>query len=522
MPRKAFTAENHLTVSAFKGVNLTDPRHVIDDREFESITNLIINDAGDLIRRKPMRYFHLSEDGTGSTLVLGIFFNRVVYATGDNVYLSPFDTDLSDTYTLLATSGEDSNNAILYNKVLYIWSNGSSPALTAITVSDWTADVPTFGAGTITGSPPTDIVKSVIFKDRCFAIKDPGEKSSRVNYSAVTDPGNWSGGGFLDVSPGDGDFITDILPFGERLFIFKRDSTWTLTVAGDPNAWILKQFDRSVGAATPYSTLEYRGLLYCLSARGMYRSDGVVFDYIGYPIQDRYLDNPIPVDTGFAYVHTQFITMVDDYILIISGNANIGNWFFNPVQNAWTECIIPDLPVSQLSRGIQGYLRNGTRVTVFGWLRPSGVSNLLYFGLPDPDNLANAAYSDYILHNATAGSRIITPVATSFKTKEWDMGSFVKTKRHKYAVIEMDVPSQAQITDAEFQTSYLVNRATTLPTHEFRIDQDHRGVMAHKVPGAGYARRLQLQFNSSTTLDYSITGYDMTYFQKRAFPENPE
>lgn len=523
MARRRST-EAHLTVPTFKGVNLTDPEHVIDDKEFASVQNLIINDAGDLIRRKPLRVFHNPEDAPrGFVGMLGIFYNRILFTSGDNVYLSPVDTDLSDTYVAISGVGEDAASAVLYNKNIYIWSNSSSPSLTALTVSDWQADSPTIGGATITGTPPDNIVKSIIFKDRMFAMKDPGDQSSRITYSAVNDPGNWTGGGFFDVSPGDGDYVSDICPFGERLFIFKRNSTYTLTIAGDPSGWVLKQFDKSVGAIHPFNTLEYRGLLYCLSTRGLYRSDGVVFDYVGYPVQDRWIDTTNPIPAGSSYGYDTFICMVDDYIFVCSGIQDVGYWFYNPVQNAWTEMTFSSsdqiVAPNGLRLGIQGYLKNGTRVTVFGTFRLN-LANLVWFGLTDPQNLGNTAWSDYCVFQSSPGSRIIEPVLTSFKTKEWDMGSFVNVKRHKVSAIEMVVPEQGQVIDAEFHTTYKYDRAGTTPTHEFRVDSDHRGNMAHRVPGVGYARRLQLQFSSDTPVDYSITGYDLTFFTKDEAP-NP-
>jgi hypothetical protein len=364
-------------------------------------------------------------------------------------------------------------------------------------------------------------VKSVIFKDRLFTIHDPGDQSSRVNYSAVNDPGNWTGGGFFDVSPGDGDYVTDILPFGERLFIFKRNSTYTLTVAGDPTAWVLKQFDKSVGAIHPYNTLEYRGLMYVMSTRGLYRCDGIVFDYIGYPVQDRWIDTTLPIPAGSNYNYNVFMTMVDDYIFVVSGVDDIGTWFFNPVQNAWTECVFPATQIDpgKLLLGFQGYFKNGVRGTIFGWNRGT-LANLLWFGLTDPDTLGNTAYSDYTLHNATAGSRVIDPIVTNIQTKEWDLGSFSRVKRHKYSTVEIVVPEQPQVTDAEFHTQYFFNRDSNTPVHEFRIDSLNRGLLAHKIPGVGYARRLQLRMDTTHTLDYTLTAYELTFFTKSE-AENP-
>jgi len=525
----AKSREAHLTISTFKGMNITDPPHVIDDREFEVLQNGIINDAGDFIRRKPMRVFILNPDSNTKAQILGVFYNRILWTSGDNIYLSDPDTDVGTAMTtvLVSTAGEDADSAILYNKNLYIWSAGSAPSLTALTVSDWTVATPTFGAATVTGTPPDDISRSVIFKDRLFAIRVSEFQSSRVYYSAVTDPGNWTGGGFFDVVPGDGDYITDIIPFGERLFIFKRYSCHVLTVTGDPAGWIQKPFDKNVGALGPFCTLEYRGLLYLLSYKGLYRCDGVVLDFVGYPIQDRFTDNIQSVTSSED--RSRFMCMVDDYLFISInvGSSVSGYFFYNPVQNAWSECVFAttqDL-VGKLFRGTQGILSNGVRGTWFGTDKTSSSPNVagpIWFGLGDMDMPSNTAYSDYSLHNATVGSRIIDPIIITIKTKMWDLGAFWRLKRNKFSTIEINVPTQEQITDAEFTAQYKFDQDMISTFHEFRVDNNHRGTLAYKIPGVGYHRRMQLQLTTSNTLEFMITGYDITYLMKAGQGENPE
>jgi hypothetical protein len=104
----------------------------------------------------------------------------------------------------------------------------------------------------------------------------------------------------------------------------------------------------------------------------------------------------------------------------------------------------------------------------------------------------------------------------------WDQGVFYREKRHKYSTIEMMIPEQANVLDAEFHTSYVLDNGLVAPTHEFRVDLPNRGNLAHVIPGVGYHRRFQLKWESDALVDYMITGYDNTYFSKGGLADNPQ
>lgn len=513
------TREAHLNVNIFKGVNLTDPSHVIDDREFESITNLIINDAGDLIRRKPMRFFHRFTNDP--IQMVGLFYGRLMVTDSDDVLLFPTDTDFSNTPITVSGNGDahDGPLGVLYNNSVHVLTGSTTPAIFGVTMSssDWGNDSPSPTDVTYTNeSVVNNCCKGVIFKDRMFTFRRPDQRSSRVFYSNINDPSTWNSNQFFDVNPGDGDYVTDLLVFGERLFIFKKDSTWVLIHAADPAAWTLRQFDKSVGSVSPYCTLEYRGLFYTISRNGMYRCDGVVYDYVGYPIQKRLQDFPFVDQASVvdSLYRTQLV-MVDDYLFFNSADDDIGMWFYNPVQQAWSECVVAGVQPSKVFLGVHGHLNNGTSGTWFTMSNPPSDNDLVWFGFGDPDYPANTEYSDYPVHHDTPASRVITPIHTAFKTKKWDMGNMWRSKRHKYTVLELQVPEQASIADAEFTTRYNFDRVGVSADHELKVDQFNRGNQAHKIPGFGYHRRLQFELESDTPLNFSITGYDLTYFNKR-------
>lgn len=500
--------QDHMTINQFKGVNLTDPAHVIDDHEFEAIENLVINDTGDLIRRRPLRWFAEPADQNGC-FPIAVWYNRLVYyhPTTKTLYLSQVNTVVGGTFATKVLSQDILNLGVIVNAIMYFFTNATN-SLLKVAVSDWTVDSPTLTETAYAIPAVRNATVAVVFKDRVFVTTGSSNQSSDVVYSEIGDPTTFNAGNLFKVGAGDGDYITCMIPFGERLFIFKKYSTWVLIHATLPSSWVVKLFDNSIGAISENCVVEKRGLLYTLAPRGLYRSDGVIFDYVGYPVEARFRDNIGTLSNGS-------ISLVDDYLFIQTNIQSIGFWMFNPVQNAWSEQKFPTMNLAYpLTVGRQGYLRSGKRRTWFG------MRDIVWFDLTDPDYPTNTTYSDYTLHNATVGSRVITPVHTAFSSKAWDNGAFYRTKRHKLSTMEINVPTQSGI--AEFHTHYQFDRALVSDTHEFLVDQNHYGTMAHKIPGAGYNRRLQLVFDTDTVLEYMITGYDLTYFNKRDISENPE
>jgi len=491
-----------MTINTFKGVNLTDPAHVIDDHEFAAISNLVVSDTGDFIRRRPLRWFAEPSNQNGC-FPIAIWYNRLVWyhPSTQTLYLSQVNTVVGGTFATKAVNVDILNLGVIYNGIMYFFSNAIN-SLVKMVVSDWTVDAPTLTETDYAIPAVQGATVAVMFKDRMFVTKGSSAQSSDVVYSEIADPTNIPVNNIFKVNPGDGDYITCMIPFGERLFIFKKYSTWVMIPAATPSAWVIKLFDNSIGAISENCVVEKRGLLYVLAPRGLYRSDGVIYDYVGYPVEARFRDNIGTFSTGS-------ISLVDDYLFIQTNIASIGYWMFNPVQNAWSEMKFPSLnPAFPMSVGRQGYLRSGRRRTWFG------MRDICWFDLTDPDFPNNTDYSDYTL-KAPVGSRVIQPIATSFASKAWDNSAFFRSKRHTVTTIEIRVPGDPNSQLAEFHSSYLFDRNLVSDVYEFYVDSKNYGTLAHVLPGAGYNRRLQLVFDTVTVVEYTITGFDLTYFNKR-------
>jgi hypothetical protein len=97
---------------------------------------------------------------------------------------------------------------------------------------------PTNGFSLVSGMPKGQAI--VVYKDRGFIA--PGELStsnrSRLYFSKVTDLTDWTTGGgvtgTVDVNPGDGQQLIDIIVHQDSVVCFKQDSTYVFSYTTAP------------------------------------------------------------------------------------------------------------------------------------------------------------------------------------------------------------------------------------------------------------------------------------------------
>ena len=148
-----------------------------------------------------------------------------------------------------------------------------------IMASDSTTDVPKSWDGTtaqnLAGSPP-NFAFSTTHQNRSWAA-GVVTNSSRLYYSALLDPEDWTGAGSgsIDIDPRDGDRITAIASFRNELFVFKgpyKGSIHRITGSaptGD-DAFARKVFAKGVGAVGQNTVFPFANDL------GFMWSDGTV------------------------------------------------------------------------------------------------------------------------------------------------------------------------------------------------------------------------------------------------------
>ncbi len=99
-------------------------------------------------------------------------------------------------------------------------------------------------------------------------VSGTGENANgdRVFFSTIDatgpHPETWGASDFFDVAPGEGGFITALVPSFNNLIIFKTDGTWRFAYPSKPAQGIVDKISGNVGAAGKNAVCEFENYMY--------------------------------------------------------------------------------------------------------------------------------------------------------------------------------------------------------------------------------------------------------------------
>lgn len=128
--------------------------------------------------------------------------------------------------------------------------DGAAAASVADANASWNDNLETPTAATANGHMPRGKVIAAHGGHMWVANTTEGGKSypNRVRFSHPNFPEDWRSYDFFDVDPGvDGDEITALVPFADRLLVFKKRSVFAI-YGTDPETWQVFPVSREMGA----------------------------------------------------------------------------------------------------------------------------------------------------------------------------------------------------------------------------------------------------------------------------------
>ena len=224
--------------------------------------------------------------GANAVKIIGHFvtdtYSQIILQVGTALYYtSDFTTFTSiGTYTV-AYGVQYANNFYMVRE--------------AGTLVQWTGAA----VSTIAGSPNGSFC--LVYRDRLFVLSSSaaGSLNSRLYYSKIADLSatGWVSTSFIDVQPGDGDFLTCLAVIHDLLIVFKTRTTWALYVQGLPENWVLRSINPAIGCVSKYTPREIEGFLYFVGPQGVYKTDGNIFDDISSNIFTLFRDRLVNLTT---------------------------------------------------------------------------------------------------------------------------------------------------------------------------------------------------------------------------------
>lgn len=448
-----------MKIGPFHGINTRENESVIKDNELVTATNVDLGRAGELTKRTGFVQLH-----NGSTLgavpcrILGHFltdtYSQIIVATATGVYYSTDGT----TFTLLSAI-TDAQHAVQYNSIFYI-------IRSTTTITQWTGVVAT----QITGSPFGTF--AIMYKDRMYVINSAaaGALNSRFYFSKAGDvtATGWISTNFIDVGPGDGDFLVCMAIIRDLLVIFKGKSTWALYVQGTIADWALRSLNLNIGCISKNAVRLIEGFLYISSSVAVYRTDGTSFEDISAPIQPVLKDRIVNLTT---YNVDSFAYWQDKLICLLAPDTTTRVYYvFHLKVGGWTKWEF------------------GTSMKP--WTFVEIRTNTPQHGLYCSDNSSTGNVFRY------GDTTVFTDVGSSYqvdiKTKFFDMDAPTNMKRGKWALLDM-------LGVGTVNWYHSVDSSGVIRSGSVASIATRSGL---KIAGPGYFRRWQLEITTTSSVNF--------------------
>jgi len=305
------------------GVNLRPETFQLAENELPELLNLEVDPRGGLNTRKSWGY-------ANSTLAVsaGTTWNprRVVAMRKQNgdrwTYLANAgDTSIralgpAGTYTSVATdcasdphmadfaSWGDLMYAVKGTASMYL-DGATATALTACAAANWQNDYTAPGATDT--FPIADFVATHMgYMFTARTTEDAVKYPNRIRWSHPNNPRRWAQSDYIDIKEGAGR-ITAIVPWSDRLLIFKPDSVWAL-FGYDADTWDVANISRTVGAVSRQTVCRNEAAVFFMSwPQGIFFYNGTKVDELSVQVRPVFADNKMDP----AYITNSWVAWVD-------------------------------------------------------------------------------------------------------------------------------------------------------------------------------------------------------------------
>lgn len=265
------------------GVNLRPEAFQLAENELPEMVNLEVDPRGGVNTRKSWRYSnpsvvttavwnprnaytHRDQNNAQWTYVVNGGVDKQLYGSGPGGAWASVLTDCN-----AVPHGAD---FVSWDDYVYVVRGAASPSarvlgntpvlLTACASANWQNDY------TAPGVTDTFPIADLIAQHQGYMFvagtwEDGTRHPNRIRWSHPNNPVRWALDDYIDISEG-GQLITGIVPFSDRVVIFKPDAVWAL-FGYSAETWEVTNLSRTIG---------------CLNQQGIARSEEAVF-FISWP-----------------------------------------------------------------------------------------------------------------------------------------------------------------------------------------------------------------------------------------------
>ena len=291
------------------GLNIGSDPVLVQDNELINCLNLELDIDGSLVNRPAIQIVEEGADDERILIFGSVVFSSTLYlfATwGGATYVSS-NEGASWTELNPSASSRECKCMVVYANTVWL---PATPGSTGPGMS-WT---PSGGPSQISAMPRANA--AVVHKNRLYLCpgEDATSNESRLYFSDAADFNTWGGSSFIDVSPGDGTTLNNIIVYQDNLMLFKGESTHVLAYDLDPVDAILREINAVVGTTDSFGVVQYENTVYCMHHNKVYEIVNYNFNLLNLKVP-LVFDNSLPTGTSARY-EPQHLSILGERLIV--------------------------------------------------------------------------------------------------------------------------------------------------------------------------------------------------------------
>lgn len=291
------------------GMNIGSDPALVKDEELINCLNLELDIDGSLVSRPAIQIAF--QGGTNPRLFIfgSVVFSGTLYLFGTQSGKTYVSSNGGSTWTELNPGGLSRECRCMEVYSNTVWMPATSASANG--GISWTV-----GGGAVAQAAMPRAEKCIVHKNRLYTC--PGENatsnSSRLSFSQSADFTTWPGTNFIDVQPGDGDTLNNLVVYQDSLLLFKGESTHVLAYDLDPVDAILREINPVVGSTGSLGVVQYENTVYSMHRNKVYEITNYNFDLLNLKIP-LVFDNALPTNTTTRFEPQHLSTLGERLIV---------------------------------------------------------------------------------------------------------------------------------------------------------------------------------------------------------------
>jgi hypothetical protein len=291
------------------GLNIGSDPVLIADNELINCLNFELDVDGSLVSRPAIQVTFQGANNERLLIFGSVVFSGTLYLFATRNGGTYVSSNAGSTWTQLNPGGvsRECKTMEVYNDTVWMPATVGS----ANGGISWT---PGGGAVAVAAMPRAE--KCIVHKNRLYVVRGENATTtaSRLTFSQSADFTTWPAPNFIDVQPGDGDTLNNVIVYQDNLLLFKGESTHVLAYDLDPTDAILREINPVVGSGGSFGVVQYENTVYAMHRNKVYEITNFNFSLINLKVPPVF-DNSLPSGTTTRY-ENQHLSLLGERLVV--------------------------------------------------------------------------------------------------------------------------------------------------------------------------------------------------------------